>query len=107
MNLFSLKDYEIESLLSKYGNVNKNYKEYPYVYLFPDLHIVFWRPISPSKLKNDMKLDLQDMDETSEEYQEINEYYTESLNKYSYFQTVAIFEKGYYEYEKEIGRENE
>ncbi len=93
-NLFELKDCEIEKVLSKYGSLNKNEKEYPHVYSFPDLQLNFWRSSNPSKLENDMKQDLQDAD--SEEYEEIKQFYIEEINKFKFFQTVAIFDKRYY-----------
>lgn len=91
-NLFSLKDKEILSLFSKYDSVDEDDAEYGYVYQFNKIGINFGREAIPE----DLEQELENLDKNSKDFQEEKDFYVTEIEKYRYFQTVAVFGEGYY-----------
>jgi hypothetical protein len=92
MNLFKLRDNDILELFSSVGSIDKSDPEYGNVYSFDDLQINFWRETNPVDLQNE----LNDLDKNSEDYENEKNFYISEIEKYSYFQTIAIYDKNYY-----------
>ena len=92
MNLFKLRDNDILELFSSVGSIDKSDPEYGNVYSFDDLQINFWRETNPVDLHNE----LNNLDKNSEDYENEKKFYLSEIEKYSYFQTIAIYDKNYY-----------
>ncbi len=92
MNLFKLRDNDILVLFSSVGCIDKSDPGYGHVYSFDDLQINFWRETNPVDLHNE----LNNLDKNSEDYENEKKFYLSEIEKYSYFQTIAIYDKNYY-----------
>lgn len=92
INLFELDDYKIDKLLNAYGAVDKNDPEYGCTFNYRSLQLIFWRGSNPEKLK----LELEALDKTDEEYFEQLKFYEDEIDKHKYFETVAVYSKDYY-----------
>ncbi|MCH4888919.1 hypothetical protein EZV73_15090 [Acidaminobacter sp. JC074] len=93
LNLFDLKDIEIDDLFSCYCTVDRNDPEYGYSYNYRSLQLIFWRKSNPENLR----IELNELKETDEDYSDQLEFYLEEIQRCQHFDTIAIYVEGYYD----------